>query len=218
MPLARTVVLLALALGALGAHHLRPSLSWVLAIVGLLASAGVITIAGLVDRPMYAALPFSTEPSLAALFVTATLAVIARFWRWLFDATCAAMGEQPRRRYADRVRALVRATASAPWTWAFFWVLIELSMAYSASTSTLLLVTYFAATAVLSVAAGRMRGSARLRQLGLFLAVVAAATAVYGATTYFDVGARILAYLVTSAFLLGIAYWYRRPGTATAVA
>lgn len=104
---------------------------------------------------------------------------------------------------------------TAPWVWMFFWVLIELSMAYSASTSTLLLVTYFATTAVASVAAGRMRNAPRVRQIGLALAVVAAGTAVYGASTYFDSGTRILAYLVTSAFLLGIAFWYRRPGTAT---
>jgi len=45
-------------------------------------------------------------------------------------------------------------------------------------------------------------------------AVIAAATAVYGAHAYFDFGARIVAYLVTSAFLLGIAYWYRRRGPA----
>jgi hypothetical protein len=59
-----------------------------------------------------------------------------------------------------------------------------------------------------------MNGSARLRQIGLCLALAAAATSVYGASTYFDIGARVLAYLVTSAFLLGIAYWYRRPGAA----
>jgi hypothetical protein len=41
---------------------------------------------------------------------------------------------------------------------------------------------------------------------------------VYGANTYFDFGARIAAYLVTSAFLLGIAYWYRRPGVAPTAA
>jgi hypothetical protein len=53
-----------------------------------------------------------------------------------------------------------------------------------------------------------------LRQIGLALALLAAGTAVYGAHAYFDFGARIAAYLVTSAFLLGIAYWYRRPGGA----
>ena len=45
------------------------------------------------------------------------------------------------------LRAMLRTAVTAPWVWAFLWVLIELSMAYSASTSTLLLVTYFATTA-----------------------------------------------------------------------
>jgi hypothetical protein len=62
------------------------------------------------------------------------------------------------------------------------------------------------------VAVGRARRAARVRQVGLVLALGAASTAFYGASSYFDFGARILAYLVTSAFLLGIAYWYRRPG------
>ena len=112
---------------------------------------------------------------------------------------------------------LVRGVTIAPWAWVYVWLLIELAMAFSPSTSTLLLVTYFAATAVACVAAGRARHSARLRQLGLGLAVVAAVTAVYGASTYFGIAARLAAYLVTSVFLLGIAYWYRRPG-ATPVA
>jgi hypothetical protein len=87
--------------------------------------------------------------------------------------------------------------------------MVELSMSYSPSTSTLLLVVYFAATGVACVAVGRFRRSASLRQTGLGLAIVAAVTAFYGATTYFDFVARMEAYLVTSAFLLGIAYWYR---------
>jgi hypothetical protein len=122
------------------------------------------------------------------------------------------MGARPEWSYVGQARALVRAEILAPWIWAFLWVLIELSMAYSPSTSTLLLVTYFAVTAVACVGVGRARHSPRLRQTGLCLALVAAATAFYGATTYFDFGARIAAYLVTSAFLLGIAYWYRRSG------
>ena len=105
---------------------------------------------------------------------------------------------------------MLRFAHLAPWAWAFLWVLIELGKAFSRSTSTLLLVIYFAATAVAAVAVGHVRRAPELRQLGLALALLAAATAVYGATTYFDVGARVLAYLITSAFLLGIAYWYRR--------
>jgi hypothetical protein len=124
------------------------------------------------------------------------------------------MGERPEWSYAANAKLLVRGAAIVPWVWAFIWVMIELSMAYSASTSTLLLVTYFAATAVGCVGVGRARNSARLRQVGLALALVATATAFYGATTYFDIAARILAYLVTSAFLLGIAYWYRQTAAA----
>jgi len=76
-------------------------------------------------------------------------------------------------------------------------------------------VVYFATTAIAAVGVGHVRRLAEVRQIGLALALLAAATAVYGATSYFDVGARVLAYLVTSAFLLGIAYWYRRRGVAS---
>jgi hypothetical protein len=108
----------------------------------------------------------------------------------------------------------VRAIIAAPWLWAFVWILTELAMAFDPSTSTLLLVVYFASTAVGCVGVGRARSTARLRQIGLALAFAAAGMAFLGAKTYFDVAARIAAYLVTSAFLLGIAYWYRRPGSA----
>lgn len=218
MPLGRVAVSLVLALAAFSLHKLRPSLSWVITGLVVLVFAGTLSVASLVGRPIYAFTPFMTEPSLTALAITITLVIVARFWRWLFDATCEAMAARPRRSYAENVRGMVRAMVAAPWVWAFIWAFIELAMAYSASTSTLLLVTYFASTAVMSVAVGRMNGSARLRQVGLFLALAAAATSVYGASTYFDIGARVLAYLVTSAFLLGIAYWYRRPGPATAAA
>jgi hypothetical protein len=211
-PLAGVAALLVLTIASVVLHRLRPSLSWVVTGTAVLLLAVAMTVSSLVDRRIYAFPPFGTEPSMAALAVTAALVIIARFWRWLFDATCEAMGERPRRAYANELRSLLRSTVAAPWVWAFSWVLIELAMAYSPSTSTLLLVTYFAITAVCSVAVGRWQHSARLRQLGLFLALAAAATSVYGASTYFDIGARILAYLVTSAFLLGIAYWYRRPG------
>ena len=215
-PIALIPAFLGLALFALVMHRLRPSLSWVVGGGIALAAAATWNIESLTERARYLSPPFLTTPSFTALLMTAALAIIARFWRWLFDATCAMMGDQARRKYSDSVRMLVHIAIGAPWVWAFIWVFIELAMAYSASMSTLLLVTYFAATAVGSVAVGRMRHSALLRRIGLGLAVAAAATSAYGAGTYFDIGIRIVAYLVTSAFLLGIAYWYRRPGAATA--
>jgi Predicted membrane protein (DUF2339) len=213
-PLSRVIGFLVIATVAIALHTKRPSLSWVLTAAGLFVLAATFSLDSLIERTIYQTPPFVTPASFAALMVTIALAIVARSWRWLFEATRAAMGRRARRSYADRVRAMLKAAIAAPWAWAFVWMLVELAMAYSASTSTLLLVTYFAATAVASVAVGRVRRSARLRRIGLGLALAAAATSVYGASTYFDIGNRILAYLVTSAFLLGIAYWYRRPGLA----
>ncbi len=212
----RVAPYLALGVGALVAHRFRPSRSWLAMGLGAIAIAAISSASALIDRSAYRFTPFGTEPSVSAAMVTIALVIIARFWHQLRTATRTAMGHRPEWTYAGRQRVLVRGVTLAPWVWAFIWVLIELAMAYSQSTSILLLVTYFAATAVGCVAAGRARRSARLRQIGLTLAVVAAVTATYGASTYFDFGARIAAYLVTSAFLLGIAYWYRRPGASGA--
>lgn len=211
-PLFKFAVFVLVALAALGAHRARPSLSWLLlGIVGLVVLA-VVSAELMFDRTPYRFTPFATEPSATAAVLLVAFVCVSRFWSWLRVSTRAAMGPRPEWTYAQNARLLVRGAALSPWIWAFLWVLIELSMAYSPSASTLLLVTYFAATAVACVGAGRMRHSARLRQTGLALALAAAATAFYGATTYFDFAARIAGYLVTSAFLLGIAYWYRRPG------
>ncbi|HEX3868496.1 MAG TPA: DUF2339 domain-containing protein [Gemmatimonadaceae bacterium] len=211
-PLVRIAAFLAIAIGALAAHRAWPSRSWLVMGGAIGAVAAGWTVESLLNRPRYASVPFGTEPSAAALCVLAASIIVARLWRWLFDATRASMTPRSTRSYAGLLRVLLDGVVVAPWVWAFVWVLLELSMAYSQSTSTLLLVTYFAATAVGSVAAGRARRSARIRQAGLCLALAAAATAVYGATTFFDSGTRVAAYLVTSMFLLGIAYWYRRPG------
>ncbi len=219
LPIESTTVkiagLLALALATLALHRARPSRSWLIAGGGVLLLAAGVTVASLADRSRYVDTPFLTEPSLAALAVTVTLVVVARFWRWVFDATRTAMAPRTLRMYADEMRLILDGTVAAPWVWVFAWVLIELAMTVSARTSTMLLVTYFAATAVACVAAGRARRSAIVRQTGLALAVAAAATAVYGSTMYFDSVLRVVAYLVISPFLLGIAYWYRRPGSGT---
>lgn len=213
-PLARSSAFVVLALLALTAHRAKPSVSWLFG--GLLVLFGCASASAgfLLGRTAYAFTPFVTEPSAVAAVVLVGLIAVARFWSVLRTATRTAMGDRPEWTYAANAKLLVRGVSIAPWVWAFIWVMLELSMSYSASTSTLLLVTYFAATAVGCVGVGRVRNSARLRQVGLGLALVATATAFYGATTYFDIAARIMAYLVTSAFLLGIAYWYRQTGSA----
>src|SRR6185295_18626544 len=81
--LLRVSGLLALALFALAMFKARPSFSWMIAGAVVLAVAGQLTLGSLIDRPAYTLPPFSTTPSLVALLETVTLAIIARFWRWL---------------------------------------------------------------------------------------------------------------------------------------
>ena len=197
-------------LAALAMHVLRPSRSWLFMGFVALVGAALRSANALLERPIYHDGPFLSEASGAALLVTVALVVVARWWPALRLATRTSIGPRPEWTYVATLKRIMRAVTSAPWVWVFVWWLIELATAFSASASTLLLVTYFAAVAVACVAVGRARRSSRLRQIGLALALLAAGTAVYGAHAYFDFGARIVAYLVTSAFLLGIAYWYRR--------
>jgi hypothetical protein len=199
-------VILIIGLAALSAHLARPSFGWLVSGGGVLLLAAFIAVAQLTDRRIYAVTPFMTPASFTAMIVTVAMICVARFAHALVETT-RALDPTP-----QMLTRIGDASAVAPWLWAFVWGLLELAMAYSPSTSTLLLVVYFAATGVACVAAGRARNVARLRQSGLVLALVAACTAIYGASTYFGSGARIMAYLVTSGFLLGIAYWYRRPG------
>jgi predicted membrane protein DUF2339 len=207
-PVGHVVVILIIGLGALSAHLARPSFGWLVSGGGVSLFAAFITAAQLTDRRIYEFTPFMTHASLTAAIITVAMIGVARFADSLIGAT-EALDPPPN----SRAR-LGNVFALAPWGWAFVWGLIELAMAYGPSTSTLLLVVYFAAVGVACVAAGRARDVAGLRQSGLVLALAAACTAIYGASMYFDSGARIVAYLVTSGFLLGIAYWYRRPGSA----
>jgi predicted membrane protein DUF2339 len=216
-PTGRIAFLSALGLAVLSLHRARPSRAWLGMGAACLALAALGSLGALLGRPSYQFTPFGTEPVGTAIIVTIALAIVARFWPTLRIATRISLGERQEWTYASQLRRIIRIAVLAPWLWTFLWVLVELSMSYSPSTSTLLLVTYFAATGVACVAVGRMRRSASLRQTGLGLAVIAAVTAFYGATTYFDFVARIEAYLVTSAFLLGIAYWYRRAGETESV-
>jgi hypothetical protein len=212
-PVGLCASLAVIALAAFGLHAVRPSKSWLRSGAMTVLGAAMVSVDALVDKPGgYHNSPFLREASQSALIILGALIIVARFWRTIRVATRVALSDRaPGRRVAFERRTL-RVVTTAPWCWAFVWALLEFAFAYSATASTLLLVTYFAATGVACVAVGRSRRSSRLRQLGLGLAVVSAATAVYGAHAYFDFGARIVAYLVISAFLLGIAYWYRQPG------
>ena len=208
-PSVEVIGVLALALAALAGHAARPSMAWVAGSVVLILHAAGISTSALSSRSAYTLPPFATEASLAALCVTIAL-IIVSLVRVRLRGAMEAVRSGPE---ANIGRLIV---TSAPWAWAFWWGFLELGMAFSKSTSTLLLVVYFAACAVVGVALGHRRQSPGARRTGLALALLAAGTAVYGATSFFVVGMRVLAYLVISAFLLGIAYWYRRPGAELA--
>ncbi|MGZ6144221.1 MAG: hypothetical protein ACXWLM_12850, partial [Myxococcales bacterium] len=154
-----------------------------------LVLAGLAAVAAVTGRPSYEYVPFFTAQSAAALAVALGFVAVA----WLSR------------------EGLARALA---FVFAFCWIHQELAFAASPSTSTLLLVTWYAATGVGCVGFGRARGAPRLRHLGLVLGVIAAVLALKAAWGLPSTGARIGAYLVVSAFLLGIAWWYRQPGPA----
>jgi hypothetical protein len=206
-PAGEVIGVLGISLIALVLHGARPSIAWVAGAVVLILHAARIGTSAFTERPAFTLPPFATEASLAALLVAIALVAIARFRGHLRDAMAAV-----RPGYDTNIGGLI--VTVAPWAWTFWWGFLELGSAFSKSTSTLLLVVYFAACAVAGVALGHRRQFPGVRRTGLALALLAAATAVYGATSFFVVGMRVLAYLVISAFLLGIAYWYRRPGSA----
>lgn len=181
-----------LSVACFAANRVWRSGSWTtLALIGL-AWSMVASLQQLVARPAYDYMPFGTQPSLVSFAVLA--------------ATGASAGlalSDPRLK-----RWLVAGVA----LWAFVWVHQEIAFAFNETAATLLRVAYYAGTAVLGVGVGRARQMAVIRHIGLALAVLAAATALYGARSLDAVAARITAHAVAAVFLLAIAYWYRRPG------
>ena len=166
-----------------------PNRTWQWAPMLALVLAGLTSLAAVTRRPAYEYVPFGTRQSAAAFVVALGWFAIARLFR----------------------------TSTARWialAYGFLWINQELAFAASPSTSTLLLVTWYAATGVGCVGFGRARAAPRLRHVGLGLGIIAAALAFKAAWGLPSTAARIGAYLVVSVFLLGIAWWYRRPGPA----
>ncbi|HUJ27172.1 MAG TPA: DUF2339 domain-containing protein [Myxococcales bacterium] len=170
-----------------------PNRTWRWAPLAALVATGAYALGLLTVRPSYQYVPFATAASAAALAVGAGFAVAA-----------ALLGS--------------RAAVLAAGVFLFLWIHQELAWAVSPATSTLLLVTWYASTGVGCVGFGRARGVPQLRHAGLGLAVIAALLALKAAWGLPSTGARIGAYLVVSVFLLGIAWWYRKPGARPAAA
>lgn len=194
-PLLLTASIAAVSALCFGANLVWRSVSWTtLGMLGLawsvLAALGQLT-----ARTSYQYAPFGTAASAVA---AAVLACILAAWRLA--------------RSEPQLELVLRASAAA---WAFLWVHQEIAFAINQTVATLFRVTYYAVTSVAAVGLGRARQAPLLRHIGLALAVLAAGTALYGARNLDAIGARIGADLVAAVFLLGIAYWYRRPGSTT---
>jgi len=168
-------------------HRPVPNRSWKWAPHAALVLAGIGALSLLTLRRSYEYTPFLTRESAAALAVAAAWVLTLRL-------------------------SGANATRPALCVFAFLWVNQELAWAVSPAVATLLIVTWYASSGVACVGFGRARNEARLRHLGLALGVVAAMLAIKAAWALDSAAARIGAYLVVSGFLLGIAWWYRRPG------
>lgn len=165
-----------------------PNRSWKAAPQVALVLAGIAGLVLLTLRRSYQYTPFLTKESFAALAVALSWAATA----WLSRSS---------------------ASKAGLCVFAFLWVNLELAWAVNPSVATLLTVTWYAATSVACVGLGRARFEPRLRHVGLGLGVAAALLALKAAWGFNSTATRIGAYLVVSGFLLGIAWWYRRPGS-----
>lgn len=172
-----------------------PSWSWTSRISLAVAGLWALTLVSM--RPWYDFAPFTTLESASAL-------AVALAWGAALHAA----------RTDDHENSRITARVGLG-GFAFLWGHLELAHAISPSTSSLLLIGYYAVTSAGFVGWGRARRSARLRRIGLGLGLVAAFLAVRGAWQLPSAGSRILAYLVVSGFLLGIAWWYRQPDQAS---
>ncbi len=105
---------------------------------------------------------------------------------------------------------------AAPWIAAFIWGDVELGRAFSRDASAFLLVAYFAACGVAILAFGTRRDSARMRQAGLALAVIAGLRALFETGATRSVPTRIGIYLVAGFYLMLVAYMYRKTSRVNA--
>ncbi len=203
----------AVAVLLVAAARWRPSVSWLAGLATALVVGAVHTWLLMDARPAFAYTPFGTRASLAAVVVLAACAVVA------VQADAMARGlADGGARSDDDVRVVRQLALAAPWVWAFLWAHGELARAWSPSLATFAVVTLEAGAAVALVWVGRARGVRLMRHAGLLLAVVAAVRALTAVNAVASVSLRIASYLVVSGFLLGIAYWYRRRGSAAVAA
>ena len=157
---------------------------------GLLVSvlAFLWSLANLAGVEPYTSFPFSTLRSLAVACTVAAAFLIVRLNSPRLPAYAFAM----------------------PWILAFLWVAEELARAFSRDASAFLIVAYLAASGSAVLSYGTKRAVPLLRQVGLALAVLAGLKALFEAQDAQNILAKVGIYLVAGAYLMLVAYRYRR--------
>jgi len=211
-----TIALVCVAPAAFEAH--RPAVLFALVVVGTvlaavgramprgafaagsrlaMAVAGAGSVADLAARAPFVYQPFGTGPSLEA-------AVAVAGWGLVL-----AIGEAATTAAAERVRWRAIAWIGLAAT-AFVWGREELAGAWSATSATTSLVAYYGLAGALAIwVGGRVRQRA-VRLVGLGLTLLAAGKTFVEAFQVPSVAVRVGLFFLVSAFLIGVAYWYRR--------
>lgn len=195
VPLALALAAFAVVGGAV-AGRTATSLALVPSMLAVVMSTAIAYVE-LLTRPGYLYTPFATPASLAAAGATLGWWLLARETRALCPTGVADA--------TDDATVLTTVALAV----AFGWGHEELRHAFSPALATFLLVAYYATTGVLAIGAGRARGSATARRVGLALAVLAAIKAIVQASAITSIGLRVGSYLLVGGFLLGVAWWYR---------
>lgn len=192
-----------------------PSLAWGALLV--LAAASARGSAGLAEAGAHG--PFGTAWSGDALLLLAAWSASA--WAaWHVersrDADAGAPGASAARAHPASLVVMLR--LAAPWLWGVWWGREEIVALGAPSAVTLGLIVYYAALGTAGVLLGRRRDNRALRRAGLALAVLAAWDALVASRQVSAIGARIGITLCVTAFLLAIAYAYRRRGRDASIA
>jgi hypothetical protein len=172
-----------------------------LPLVGVVLALGGAALSAfdqLASRQAFAYVPFLTRSSASALVASLGLAA---------GGELIGSGGEASTRWAERPLRL-----SVLIAFLLVWGRMEMAQAFDPDLATFLLIVYYAACGVGLIIAGRSLAIARLRTVGLALAIYAAVKAMVEAVEIEGVLLRVAVYGAVGVFLLGAGYLYRVRG------
>jgi uncharacterized membrane protein len=157
----------------------------------------------LASRQAFAYVPFLTRSSASAAVASLGLLLGGELLGSASEEEGAGAGQGPKR-WAGRPLRLGVLVG-----FLLVWGRMEMAQAFKPDLATFLLIVYYAACGVLLIVAGRSLSIARLRTVGLGLAIYAAVKAMVEAVEIDGVLLRLAVYGAVGVFLLGAGYLYR---------